>query len=279
MSNNIKTWIYLFLLTVLIMFFGQALGGRQGLLVAFIFAIGLNFVSYFYSDKLVLKTYGARRVEGVDPYGLQTIVASLALRANIPKPDVYIIPSETPNAFATGRSPSHASVAATEGILKLLNRDELEGVLAHELSHVHDRDTLIMAVAATLGTVIMYLATAFRWVAVFGRRDRQENNNVVAGLFLAMFAPVAATLIQLAVSRSREFMADSHGSELTGNPQALATALWKIHNYAQAVPMAATPATAHMFIINPMSREGLAGLFSTHPPVEERIRKLIGRTL
>jgi len=278
MSNSIKTWIYLFILTVIIMLLGQSLGGRQGLLIAFILALSLNFVSYFFSDKIVLRAYGARPVEGVDPYGLQDLVTSLANKAGIPKPQVYIIPSETPNAFATGRNPQHAAVAATEGILKLLTREEMEGVLAHELSHVQDRDTLIMAVAATLGTVVMYLASFFRWAAIFGSRDN-DRENFVAELFLAILAPIAATLIQLAISRSREFIADTHGAELTGNPQALASALWKIHNYAQAIPMAASPATAHMFIINPLYGGGISSLFSTHPPVEDRIKKLIGRTL
>jgi heat shock protein HtpX len=280
MSSQLKTWVYLIALSGLVMFIGHAIGGRQGLLTAFIFALFMNFFSYFYSDNLVLHTYGAQRVEGVDPYGLQNIVAKLAERARIPKPDVYIIPSETPNAFATGRSPKHASVAATEGILRILTRDELEGVLAHELSHVEHRDTLIMAVAATLGTVIMYLANAFRWAAFLGmEREDDTRNNYVANFLVALVAPLAAMLIQLAISRGREFMADHSGAELTANPQALAQALWKIHNYSQAVPMHATPATAHMFIINPLYGGGIASLFSTHPPVEERIKRLIGRTL
>jgi heat shock protein HtpX len=204
----------------------------------------------------------------------------LAQRAKIPKPGVYIIPSETPNAFATGRSPKHASVAATEGILRLLTKDELEGVLAHELSHVEHHDTLIMAIAATLATVVMYLANIFRWVSFFGmRRDANSRDNLVGSFLIALVAPIAAVLIQLAITRGREFMADAHGAELTANPQALATALWKIHNYAQAIPMPATPATAHLFIINPLYGGGIASLFSTHPPVEERIKRLIGRTL
>jgi len=280
MQNALKTWIYLLALTALVMLVGQALGGRQGLLAAFVLAMIMNFVSYFFSDKIVLWTYGARPIEGVDPYCLGQIVSSLAEKAGIPKPAVYIIPSETPNAFATGRSPSHAAVAATEGILNLLTKEEMEGVLAHELSHVQHRDTLIMAVAATLGTVIMYLARMFQFAAFFGNpRDEEDRSNAVAGVFLAILAPLAAMLIQLAISRGREFMADANGAELTGNPDALASALWKIHNYASAVPLAATPATAHMFIINPLTMGGIASLFSTHPPVEERIQKLIGRTL
>ena len=281
MNNQVKTWVYLIGLSALTMYLGNLIGGRQGLLLAFIFSLVLNLLSYFYSDQIVLSTYGARQVEGVDPYGLQNIVKELALRAHIPKPKVYIIPSETPNAFATGRSPKHASVAATEGILRLLSKEELTGVLAHELSHVQHRDTLIMAVAATLGTVVMYLASALRWAAVFGveKKGRVERDNVIGSLFVALIAPFAAALIQLALSRSREFLADAQGAELTANPQALASALWKIHNYAQALPMPATPATAHLFIINPLFGGGINSLFSTHPPIEERIKRLIGRTL
>lgn len=280
MSNRIKTWFYILALTVLVMAVGQALGGRQGLLIAFIFAMAMNFFSYFFGDKLILRTYGARLVEGMDPYGLQKIVTDLAERARVPKPDVYIIPSETPNAFATGRSPNHASVAATEGILRLLTKEELQGVLAHELSHVQHQDTLIMATAATLATIIMYLANAFRWATFFGMEKKgNDRESIAGGIAIALVAPFAATLIQLAVSRSREYMADASGAEMTANPQALASALWKIHNYSQAIPMIATPSTAHLFIINPLYGGGIAGLFSTHPPVEERIKKLIGRTL
>jgi heat shock protein HtpX len=262
------------------MVLGEFLGGRQGLLFAFILAIGINFLSYFFSDALILRTYGARLVEGSDPYGLQSVVTDLAHRAHIPKPKIYIIPSETPNAFATGRNPNHASVAATEGILTLLTREELEGVLAHELSHVQHRDTLIMAVAATLATIIMYLAQVFRWLSFFGtQRQDSGRDNFASRFVVALLAPMAAIFIQLALSRNREFMADAHGAELTANPQALASALWKIHNYSQALPMAVTPSTAHIFIINPLFGGGLFKLFSTHPPVEERIKKLIGRTL
>jgi heat shock protein HtpX len=281
MSNNLKTWFYLLVLSALLMFVGSAFGGRQGLLIGFVLALATNFVSYFYSDKIVLRMYGARPVEGIDPYGLQDMVAKLADQIGIPKPKVYIIPTETPNAFATGRSPQHAAVAATEGILKLLTREEMEGVLAHELSHVQHRDTLIMAVAATLATVIMYLAQMARWAAIFGgmrRDDDDRGSGVLETLLLALVAPLAATVIQLAISRGREFMADDSGAHMTGNPQALASALWKIHNYAQAMPMAATPATAHMFIVNPLYGGGLLNLFSTHPPIEERIRRLTGRT-
>jgi len=280
MTNTLKTWIYLIILAALMMTVGQALGGRQGLLLGFILALVVNFFSYFYSDKLVLSMYHAALIEGVDPYGLQDTVIKLSKRFSIPKPNVYIIPSETPNAFATGRGPGYASIAATEGILRLLNPEELEGVLAHELSHVRHKDTLIMAIAATLGTVIMFIANSFRWLAVLGdTRERNGRSNAVAGLFLAFLAPIAASLIQLSISRSREFEADQAAAGVTQNPQALASALWKIHNYSQAMPMPATHSTAHMFIINPLLSGGINNLFSTHPPVQERIRKLIGRTL
>jgi heat shock protein HtpX len=272
MSNQIKTWFYLVVLTALVMFCGQYFGGRQGLLVGFILAMGMNFFTYFYSDKLILAAYGAQKVEGVDPYGLQELVSRLALQTKIPKPSVYIIPSETPNAFATGRSPKYASVAVTEGIIRLLNKDELASVLAHELSHVEHRDTLLMAIAATLGTTVMLLANLFR-------RTDEASNNFARSVLIAIFAPFAATFIQLAISRSREYMADAHSAELTSNPQALATALWKIHNYSQAIPLGATQATAHLFIVNPLFGGGVNSLFSTHPPVEERIKRLIGRTL
>src|ERR1700733_2081429 len=203
MTNTLKTWIYLLILTALIMTLGEALGGRQGLLLGFVVALGMNFFSYFYSDQMVLSTYHAIPVEGVDPYGLQNIVTKLAERAGIPKPKVYIIPTETPNAFATGRNPMHASVAATEGILRILNKEELEGVLAHELSHVNHRDTLIMAVAALLGTVVMFLANSFKWMTIFGGKQKSNTGeNAVAGLVIAFLAPISATLIQLAISRS-----------------------------------------------------------------------------
>jgi heat shock protein HtpX len=273
MTSALKTWIYLFILTAFVMTVGELLGGRQGLLLGFVVAVGMNFFSYFYSDKLVLSMYSAVPVEGTDPFGLQVIVVKLAKQIGIPKPRVFIIPSETPNAFATGRSPAHASVAATEGILRLLSREELEGVLAHELTHVNHRDTLIMAVAATLGTAIMFLS---------GSRNpnaARSSNNIFIGLLISIVAPVAATLIRFAISHSREFDADSGAASLTQNPQALASALWKIHNYSQALPMATTRSTAHMFIINPLLAGGINSLFSTHPPVQERIKKLIGRTL
>jgi heat shock protein HtpX len=279
MPTHIKTWLYLILLSAFAMFLGNALAGRQGLLLGFVFSLIANLISYFYSDRLLLWTYGAQLIEGIDPYGLQTTITKLCERAGIPRPKIYIIPSETPNAFAIGRSPMNAGIAATEGILKLLSREEMEGVLAHELSHIQHRDTLIMMVAATLGSVVMYVANSFKWVVIFGRERKNQGENMVGQLFLAFFSPIAATLIQLAVNRGREFVADQSAAELTQNPQALANALWKMHNYSFALPMPVTQATAHMFIVNPLTVTGLNGLFSTHPPIEERIKKLIGRNL
>jgi heat shock protein HtpX len=268
-SNTVKTFIYVLVLTVAVMSVGNYLGGRQGLLLGFVISLGLNVFSYFYSDQMILKMYRAIPVAGVDPFRLQEIVTKLSLKIGIPKPEVFIIPCDTPNAFATGRNPKHASVAVTEGILRLLSKEELEGVLAHELSHVNHRDTLIMAIAATLGSFIF-----------FGAKTNQgKNNNVLVGLLFTLLTPVAAFFIQSALSRSREYEADSAASELTQNPEALASALWKVHHYSQAVPMSVNPSTAHMFIINPLITGGINVLFSTHPPMQERVKKLIGRTL
>jgi heat shock protein HtpX len=279
-TYRFKTWFFLLALTALVLFLGQAIGGRQGLLIAFILTTALNFLSYFFSDQIVLWTYGAQPLEGADPYGLNDMVERIAKKAAIPKPKVFIIPTETPNAFATGRSPQNSSIAATQGILKLLSKEEIEGVLAHELSHVSHQDTFIMMIAATMGSVVMYLAHIFQWTALFGRPNNDKNNpgGAVSSLLGAVIAPVAATLIQLAVSRNREYLADAGAVQLTGNPQALASALWKIHNYAHSMPLPATVATSHLFIINPLSTTGLNALFSTHPPVEERIKRLTGRT-
>ncbi|MDZ4676384.1 MAG: M48 family metalloprotease [Oligoflexia bacterium] len=279
MPIHIKTWLYLILLSAVAMYLGSALAGRQGLLLAFVISFTINLVSYFYSDRLILWTYGAQLIEGIDPYGLQNTVTKLCEKIGIPKPKVYIIKSDTPNAFAVGRSPLKASVAATEGILTLLSREEIEGVLAHELSHINHKDTLIMMVAATLGSFVMYLANSFKWVVIFGKENKNQDKNMVGQLFLAFFSPIAAFIIHLAVSRNREFIADQEAAEMTQNPHALASALWKLHNYSFAKPLSVTQATAHMFIVNPLSLGGLNGLFSTHPPVEERIKKLIGRTL
>jgi len=278
MSNAIKTTVLLGLLTGLLLWIGQWLGGPQGLVVALVFAAVMNFGSYWFADRIVLAMYGARELSEQDAPELFRIVRELAAGIPMPMPRVYLIPSESPNAFATGRSPEHAAVAVTEGILRLLTRDELRGVLAHELSHVRNRDTLISAVAATLAGVVMMVARMAYWAALFGgmRRDEREEGGGGALGFLAMIivAPIAATLIQLAISRAREYEADATGARILHNPEALASALEKIASASSRIPLPAGPATAHLWIVSPLRGNWLANLFSTHPPIEERIRRL-----
>jgi len=267
----------------LFLFIGQALGGRAGMEYAFVLACIMNVVSYWFSDKMVLAAYKAQPATEADHPKLVRAVESLARKANIPVPRVYIIHSPVPNAFATGRSPSHAAVAATSGILDMLNDDELEGVLGHELSHVLHRDILISSVAATVAGAIMMMAHMARWGALlggYGGRDSENRNSGLQILFLAILAPIAATLIQMAISRSREYDADAGGAMLTGHPQSLANALRKISagNEGADVPLTTNPATAHMFICNPLSGQRLMALFSTHPPTAERIKRLQAMT-
>ena len=278
MSNAIKTTALLGLLTGLLLWIGQWLGGPQGLVIALVFAAAMNFGSYWFADRFVLAMYGARELSEQDAPDLFRIVRELATGIAMPMPRIYLVPSDSPNAFATGRSPEHAAVAVTEGILKLLTHDELRGVLAHELSHVRNRDTLISAVAATLAGVIMMVARMAYWAALFGgmRRDEREEGGSPFG-FLAMIivAPIAATLIQLAISRAREYQADASGAHILHRPQELADALEKIARVSSRIPLAAAgPATAHLWIVNPLKGDRLANLFSTHPPIEERIRRL-----
>jgi len=278
MSNAIKTTVLLGLLTGLLLWIGQWIGGPQGLVIALVFAAAMNFGSYWFADRFVLAMYGARELSEQDAPDLFRIVRELATGIAMPMPRVYLVPSDSPNAFATGRSPEHAAVAVTEGILKLLTHDELRGVLAHELSHVRNRDTLISAVAATLAGVIMMVARMAYWAALFGgmRRDEREEGGSPFG-FLAMIivAPIAATLIQLAISRAREYQADASGAHILHRPQELADALEKIARVSNRIPLAAAgPATAHLWIVNPLKGDRLANLFSTHPPIEERIRRL-----
>jgi len=278
MSNAIKTTALLGLLTGLLLWIGQWIGGPQGLVIALVFAAAMNFGSYWFADRFVLAMYGARELSEQDAPDLFRIVRELATGIAMPMPRVYLVPSDSPNAFATGRSPEHAAVAVTEGILKLLTPDELRGVLAHELSHVRNRDTLISAVAATLAGVIMMVARMAYWGALFGgmRRDEREEGGSPFG-FLAMIivAPIAATLIQLAISRAREYQADASGAHILHRPQELADALEKIARVSNRIPLtAAGPATAHLWIVNPLKGDRLANLFSTHPPIEERIRRL-----
>ena len=277
MSNMLKTTVLLALLTGLILWIGEYLGGSQGLVVAFVFAVVMNFGSYWFSDKLVLAMYGARPVGMNEAPDLYRVVQNLATRAHMPMPKLYVIPSEAANAFATGRNPQHAAVAVTEGIMRLMSWEELEGVLAHELSHVRNRDILISSIAATLAGVIMMLANMMRWAAIFGgvsRDEREEGGGIVGLLAMTILAPLAATLIQLAISRSREYQADASGAELLHNGEPLARALEKLETAAERVPLQASPQTAHLFIVNPLTGRSFANLFSTHPPLEERIRRL-----
>jgi heat shock protein HtpX len=272
MSNVVKTALLLGVMSALLMWIGEALGGAQGLLFGFMFAVATNFASYWFSDKIVLRMYSAREV-GPD-HRLYQLVNRLAIRAGLPMPRVYIIPQPSPNAFATGRNPSHAAVAATEGILSILDEEELEGVIAHELAHVKHRDILISSIAATLAATIMMVS---RFALFFGggRSDERGGTNPVALIATIILAPIAAMLIQAAISRSREFDADAGAAGMTGSPDGLIRALKKIEMAARGIPLDANPATAHMFIIKPFSASGLLGLFSTHPPTEDRVRALL----
>jgi len=274
--NMLKTTLLMGLLTALLVTIGGALGGRNGMAMAFLLAAGMNFFSYWFSDKIVLSMYGARQIEETDDPRFYGIVRRLAQRANLPMPKVYLIDSETPNAFATGRNPEHAVVAATSGIMRILSDDELAGVMAHELTHVKNRDILISTIAATFAGAITYLAQMAQWAAIFGggRRDDDEGGGVFGMLFMAILAPIAAMLVQMAISRSREFGADAGGASISGNPLSLANALQKLEMANQRIPMETNAATAHMFIVNPLTGNGLMTLFSTHPPIPERVARL-----
>ncbi len=279
MGNTFKTAFLLTALTLLLMFIGRYFGGQSGMLLALVFAAVMNFVSYFFSDKIALAMYRAKPVTREELPRAYAAVERLAPKMGIPMPKIYVIPTESPNAFATGRNPKHASVAVTHGILGLLNDEELEGVLAHELGHVNNRDILISSVAATIAGAITMLASMGRFAMIFGggggRDDRRGGG--LAGLFMLILAPIAASLIQLAVSRSREYQADATGAHFTGNPYALASALQKLDAYSRQVPMAASPSTAHLFIIQPLLGMNFGNLFSTHPPIAKRIERLTGR--
>jgi heat shock protein HtpX len=274
--NTLRTTLLLGLLTCLLVVAGGAIGGRSGMTLALFMAGAMNLISYWFSDKIVLAMYGAREVGEQDYPELYAMVRQLALQAGMPLPRVYLIENDTPNAFATGRNPEHAAVAVTTGIMRILTREELLGVLAHELSHVRHRDILISSIAATVAGAITYLAHMAQWAAMFGGgRDSDDEGGGIFGLILmAILAPIAAMLIQMAISRSREFEADRGGAQISGNPLYLAGALRKLEMANQQIPMAANPATAHMFIVNPLSGAGLMSLFSTHPPLDERIRRL-----
>jgi heat shock protein HtpX len=279
MGNTFKTAFLLTALTLLLMFFGRYFGGENGMLLALAFAAVMNFVSYFFSDKIALAMYRAQPVTREQLPRAYEIVERLTQKIGLPMPKIYVIPTESPNAFATGRNPKHASVAVTHGILGLLNDEELEGVLAHELGHVGNRDILISSVAATIAGAITMLASMGRFAMIFGGGggDRDRRGGGLAGLFMLIVAPIAASLIQLAVSRSREYQADATGAHYTGNPYALASALQKLDTYSRRVPMQASPSTAHLFIIQPLLGMNFGNLFSTHPPIAKRIERLTGR--
>jgi heat shock protein HtpX len=280
-TNYLKTALLLGVMTGLILAVGRALGGEQGMVFALLFAGVMNFISYWFSDKIVLKMYRGREVQAADAPRFHAIVDRLIARSGLPKPKLYILPGDSPNAFATGRNPAHAAVAATEGVLSLMTDEELEGIIAHELTHVKNRDILISSVAATIAGAITFLATMARWGALFGgygsNDDRGRGGNVLTLLLTAILAPIAATIVQMAVSRSREFAADAGGAQMAGQPYGLAKALEKLDAYSKRLPMPATQATAHMFIVAPFSGSSLMTLFSTHPPIAERIRRLLGR--
>lgn len=276
--NTLKTGLLLGALTGLLMLIGGWFGGQNGVVIAFLFAMAMNFGSYWFSDKIVLRMYHAQPVSESEAPELYRMVKDLALRASMPMPRLYIIPEETPNAFATGRNEQHAVVAVTEGLLRILSRDELEGVLSHEMTHIRNRDILIGSIAATLAGAIVMLANMAQWTAMFGGGGHDDDEggggNILGLIVMAMLAPIAATLIQMAISRSREFLADEGGARISGKPYSLAGALEKLSQASRALPMQANPSTAHMFIVNPLTGRSLMNLFSTHPPIEERIARL-----
>ncbi|MBI3247957.1 MAG: zinc metalloprotease HtpX [Deltaproteobacteria bacterium] len=274
----LRTTVLLGALTGIIMAMGQWLGGMHGMTIAFVIAVVMNFGSYWFSDKIVLAAYSAREVTEAEAPMLYRIVHNLTLKARMPMPRVYLIPQDSPNAFATGRNPQHAAVAVTEGLMRLMNEREITGVLAHELGHVQNRDILISSIAATLAGVIIHVANMAQWAAMFGgfrRSDDEDSGGGVIGLILmAILAPLAATVIQMAISRTREFAADETGAKMAGDPLGLAGALRKLGMASERIPLDASPQTSHLFIVNPLSGAAFARLFSTHPPLEERIERL-----
>jgi len=275
--NTLKTAFFLTLLTLLLIFIGRILGGNSGMVIALIFAAILNLGSYWFSDKIVLGIYRAQKIEEGDNPGLYRIIRRIASQAGLPMPKVYIIPTDSPNAFATGRNPEHSAVAVTSGILRILSEEELEGVISHEMSHIKNRDILISSIVATVAGAISMLAQMAQFAAIFGGgRDEENRGGGLGLLFMAIIAPIAALLIQLAISRSREYQADENGAKISHKPLALAGALKKLSYASQRIPLQANPSTAHLFIVNPLTGKGLASLFSTHPPLEERISRLEG---
>jgi heat shock protein HtpX len=277
MVNTMKMFILMAALTALFIFAGQALGGRSGMAFALVMALAMNFFAYWYSDKLALSMSRAREVSYDQAPQLHAMIEKLARNAGLPKPKIYIMPGQTPNAFATGRNPEHSAVAVTEGLLQLLQRDELEGVIGHELGHIKNRDILISSVAAVMAGAISYLATMAQWAMIFGgggSNDDEGRGNLVAMLVMMIVAPLAAAIIQMAISRSREYQADASGAKICGHPVSLANALQRLEEYNHRLPMKVNPATAQMYIVNPLAGGTMASLFSTHPPIQERIKRL-----
>lgn len=274
--NGLKTMVLMVTLTLMLVFIGGLIGGKSGMTIALVMAFGMNFVTYWFSDKIILKMYGARAVTESEAPELYGTVRRLAQRAQLPMPKVYVMDEDQPNAFATGRNPEHGVVAVTTGIMRILSREELEGVIAHELAHIRNRDILVGTVAASIAGAISYLAQMAQWAALFGGRsdNEGERGSPVAALVMMIVGPIAAMMVQMAISRSREYGADSGGAGISGNPRHLASALRKLHAASQMIPMEAKPATAHMFIVNPLSGGAMLKLFSTHPPMEERIARL-----
>lgn len=271
--NFFKTVFLLSLLSIMFVYVGNALGGQTGMTIALVLVLGMNFFSYWFSDKIVLRMYNAQEVDEHSAPELYQMVRYLTTKAGLPMPRVYIINESQPNAFATGRSPKHAAVAVTTGIMHILSHDELEGVIGHELAHIQHRDILIGSIVAVIAGAISYLAQMASWAMLFGRSD-EEGDNPLAGLAMIIIAPIAALLIQMAISRTREYAADEGGAKIVGNPRALASSLYKLSMASQQIPLNANPATAHMFIVNPLTGGGIMSLFSTHPPMEERIERL-----
>jgi len=274
--NTLKTTFLMALLTVLLVLAGGMLGGEGGMMLAFLFALVMNGISYWFSDKIVLRMYGAQEIGPQELPDLHRIVRELTLRAQMPMPKLYLIPDHTPNAFATGRNENHAAVAVTQGILRILNEAELRGVLAHELSHIKNRDILVGTIAATMAGAVSMLANMAHWGLIFGGRssDQREGTHPIVALLMIIIAPLAAMLVQMAISRSREYGADATGAAISADPLSLASALRKLQRGVEQIPMDANPATAHMFIVNPLTGGGWMSLFSTHPPLEERIKRL-----
>jgi heat shock protein HtpX len=281
--NTLKSTLLLVGLMLVLVLVGERIGGERGMILAFVLSVAMNFTAYFFSDKIALAMYRAQPVTREQLPRAYEVVERLAAKEGLPMPKIYVLPTESPNAFATGRNPQHASVAVTHGILELLTDEELEGVLAHELGHVKNRDILTSSIAATLAGAITMIARMGYWASLFGgfggRDSRDREGGGLGALLMIIVAPIAATLIQLAVSRSREYEADSTGAHTTGNPYALASALQKLENYSKRLPLQASPSTAHLFIVAPLLGGGFGNLFSTHPPTRERIRRLIGRDL